>query len=117
MEWYVGRRGINQWPEVDATVQSAEQHTRYRAYCKLAFTYTDRQGDNHAVLTSVSNQTSLYNVGLGDTFPVRYNPAKPSHWFSSESGLLPSGGEKVIVGSVLLLAAYAVIIALNKLLF
>src|ERR1035437_9363474 len=87
MECYVRHRGIDQWPRVDATVKSAVQHPGRFTVCKLVFAYVDLHGELHAVRCGIHNDSSLFNVVQGDTFPVRYNPAKPSQWFSDEYGL------------------------------
>ena len=114
MEWYIRLRGIDQWPEVDAKVQSAVQHIQRFSICKLAFTYLDSRGELHTVRCVVKNDSSLFNVRPGDTFPVRYNPAKPGQWFSDEYGLPTTA--QLVVFVLCLFGFFAIMFGLNALL-
>jgi hypothetical protein len=79
-------RGIDQWTETTATVSSVNRYSAPKSgdLAGITFTYKDGQGEYQSGSYTVDSLTSLYNIERDDTFSIRYNPAKPSEYFSSE---------------------------------
>jgi len=55
-----------------------------RDWADVTFRYTDGDGGYQAGCYTVDSYTSLYNVEADDTFSIRYNPARPEEYFSSD---------------------------------
>jgi hypothetical protein len=80
-------RGVDKWPETQATVVSVDRvvaEGRYAARATVTFSYRPAGGEIQSGTFFVGDQSSLYNLDETDTFPVRYNPARPESFYSSE---------------------------------
>jgi hypothetical protein len=83
-------RGIDRWPETDATVVSYEivSEGGYREAppsAKISFFYHDTSNSLQSGELAVDSLTTLYNLKVNDTFIVRFNPHKPSKYYCSEA--------------------------------
>jgi hypothetical protein len=80
-------RGVNKWPETEATVASVDRVLavgRSAARATVTFTYRPDEGEIQSGIFFVGDQSSLYNLDEGEAFPVRYGPARPERFYSSE---------------------------------
>ncbi|XBH18083.1 hypothetical protein P8935_01845 [Telmatobacter sp. DSM 110680] len=82
-------RRIDRWPETAATVTSTdrfipERWQRGPSEATIGFCYTPDGGEIQSGQFRVDDGCSLFNVDERDTFPIRYDPAHPERYFSSE---------------------------------
>lgn len=89
-QWIKKWRGIDRWPEADATVVSYDVLTegRYREEpptAKVTFFYRDATNSLQSGDFVVDSLTSLYNLQVNDTFQIRYSPGNPSKFYCSEA--------------------------------
>jgi hypothetical protein len=86
-------RGIDKWPEVQATVRSIRLYEelpsrRYEFARKLAevtFAYTDGQRNLQYGWIVVEDSSTLYDAKENDTFSIQVNPARPEQYYSPEA--------------------------------
>jgi hypothetical protein len=82
-------RGVDEWPETMATVTAIDQFKpeswqRGPAEATVIFCYTPDGGEIQSGKFRVDDGCSLFNVEEYDTFFIRYNPAHPESYYSSE---------------------------------
>jgi Protein of unknown function (DUF3592) len=82
-------RGTDRWPETAATVTSndrfiPESWQRGPSEATVVFCYTPDGGEVQSGQFRVDDGCALFNVEESDTFPIRYDPANPERYFSSE---------------------------------
>jgi len=80
-------RGIDKWPETVATVVSVDRVPavgRSPASATITFNYRPKEAEIQSGSFFVGDQSSLYNLDEGDSFPVQYNPTRPERFYSSE---------------------------------
>ena len=80
-------RGVDKWPETEAGVVSVDRiaaEGRYPGRATISFTYRPSGGEIQSGTFIVGDQSSLYNLDEKDSFPVKYNPARPERFYSSE---------------------------------
>jgi hypothetical protein len=83
-------RGIDRWPEADATVVGIEivsegGYRRPPPSARISFFYHDATEFMQSGELVVDNLTSLYNLQANDTFRIRFNPQRPSKFYCSEA--------------------------------
>lgn len=84
-------RGIDRWPETEAKVVSSEivsegGYNQPPPSARIAFYYRDSKEETQSGEMAVDSYTSLYNLQVDDTFTIRFNPRKPSQFYSEEAG-------------------------------
>ena len=92
-ELWARMRGIDKWPEVQATVRAISlyeepPHTLYECARKLAevtFAYIDDRHDLQYGSIVVEDSSTLYDAKENDTFSIRVNPAHPEQYYSPEA--------------------------------
>ncbi|MGA2217914.1 MAG: hypothetical protein ABSG51_07500 [Terracidiphilus sp.] len=92
-EFLLKMRGVDRWPEVQATVRSVKpfeepSYERYEFPRKLAdvtFAYTDSQGELQYGCITVNDGSSLYDAKEDETFSIRVNPTHPEEYYSPEA--------------------------------
>jgi len=82
-------RGIDKWPEADATVVSCEVvseggYQQPPPSVRITFFYRDATQAIQGGDLVADSATSLFNLCVNDTFQVRFNPKRPSQFYSSE---------------------------------
>ena len=91
-------RSIKSWPSTDATVTSTEvvdAGGRSGLSMNVFFQYNAGLGLESGKLFVDSN-SSAYGLTPGETFPIQFNPAKPSSYYCSEAGSLSRTIRRVI---------------------
>lgn len=83
-------RGIARWPETDATVTSYEViseggYKQGPPSARITFFYHDATYSMQSGELVVDSLTSLYNLQVNDTFQIRFDPRRPSKFYSSEA--------------------------------
>ena len=84
-------RGVNTWPETLATVASVTRYEqsvgRYGATQSracISFWYKDGNQDIQSGEFTVDEDSPLFDQQNDSTFAIRYNPARPKVYWSSE---------------------------------
>ncbi len=91
-------RGIKNWPSTDATVTYTavvDAGGRSGLSMNVFFRYNAGLGLESGKLFVDSN-SSVYGLTPGETFPIQFNPAKPSSYYCSEAGSLSRTIRRVI---------------------
>ena len=83
-------RGIDRWPETLATVTVYEivsegGYEKGPPSARLTFFYRDHDNQLQSGEMIVDSFTSLYNISVGDTFPIQFNPKRASKFYTSEA--------------------------------
>jgi hypothetical protein len=89
-------RGMDKWPEVQATVRQIERYEMPvmagmpyyrppRSLADLTFAYVDPGGDHQYGSITVGEESSLYDSQENDTFTIRVNPKYGDQYFSPEA--------------------------------
>jgi hypothetical protein len=74
--------GRNKWPEIEATVTGVDRQTAMPfAIAYIDFSYSPPESETEYGSFEVTGDSQLYNYEIGDTFPIRYNPKKPTEYF------------------------------------
>ena len=113
-------RGINKWPETTATVSSTEivsEGGRSGRTMNIFFSYQTADNSIESGKLFVDDYSSIYGLAENDTFPLQYNPHKPSHFYSKEAKSLSSDIRLVttIVGVVFFIFVMLIqVLANNK---
>ncbi len=88
LDWYVKLRGIDEWPETLATVQSMDfveggygSEGKMPDAQKVCFTYLDRAGNSRSGKVKVYEDADLFFIEEGSDFPIRYNPKRTEKYF------------------------------------
>ena len=88
LDWYVQLRGMDEWPETLATVQSMDfVEGGYGADGKLpdaqkvGFTYHDAAGNSRSGKVNAYEDADLFFIEVGSNFPIRYNPKRTENYF------------------------------------
>jgi hypothetical protein len=86
-------RGIDHWPEVNATVASSEVvseggYKKSLPSVRITFYYHDASGAIQSGELVADSFTSLYNLRVNDTFQVRVNPKRQSQFYAAEANSL-----------------------------
>ena len=106
-------RGIQSWPETQASVIRIDELSRGGRggdWNRVAFTYKPKAADVHAGDLKVNSYSSLFNIAVGDTFPLQYDPRRPDRFYSEESQTLFSRIHYAILALGMLFAAAVLII-------
>jgi len=69
-------RGIDHWPQTEATVVSYELLLKYTDpyAARIGFYYHDQTGAIQSGVLTANSRTSLYNLKVNDTFALVFNP-------------------------------------------
>ena len=108
--WIERLRGVDRWPFVQATVTSVEQTKeggRGGAWRSVFFTYRYRSED-YGGKFSVDSNSSVYEVGVGETFDIQCDPRKPSQYFSEQAQTLFSTLTRIMLIVVLLVILFVI---------
>jgi hypothetical protein len=88
LDWWVRLRGIDEWPDAEATVVSMEfvpgidgADGKSPDAKKIEFTYRDGSGWIRKGTALAQENTDLFFSNTGESFRVRYNPKKPDRYF------------------------------------
>jgi hypothetical protein len=91
-ELWAKMRGVDKWPEMQATVRRVERYelsSRYseepRKLVDVTFAYTDGHGDLQYGWITVDYLSDLFEGKEDDTFPIRVNPAHPDQYYSADA--------------------------------
>jgi hypothetical protein len=87
-------RGYDKWVETTARFESADMQTQSHtdrggnvSYTYSSFdtlVWTDTQGTEHSADFHVPDDSPVYQMIDGDKVTIRYNPAKPDHFYYRE---------------------------------
>src|ERR1700722_7745182 len=93
-------RGIDKWPEATATVTSTEivsEGGRSGRTMNVFFSYQAANKSIESGKLFVDDYSSIYGLTEKETFPIQFNPGKPSHFYCKEAKSLSSDIRRVIV--------------------
>jgi len=86
--------GYDKWPETSARFETADlektAHTdragnvSYTWASQDTIIWIDRLGSTHRASFRVPDDSPIYQMIDGDTVTIRYNPAKPDHYYYRE---------------------------------
>jgi hypothetical protein len=90
-------RGIDPWPEVNATVVSSEVvseggYKKSLPSVRITFYYHDASKLIQSGELVADSFTPLYNLRVNDTFQVRVNQSRPSQFYTVEANSLFNSG-------------------------
>ena len=108
--WIERLRGVDRWPFVQATVTSVQQTSeggRGGAWRRVFFTYRCGSAD-YAGKLSVDSNSSVYELAVGDTFDIQYNPREQSQHFCEEARTLFSTVSRTMLVLVLLFLLFVI---------
>ena len=79
-------RSVDAWPTATATVFSSETVSdggteQGPPTVRITFSYRANSGAIHSGSFTADSLTSLYNLSVGDTFPIHFNPQSPSKFY------------------------------------
>lgn len=97
--------GKNRWPEAEATVTSSDVvseggYRRGWPTARVVFHYRDSTGDVQYGEIVAGSMTSTYNLQVGDTFSIRYNPSAPERFYCPEASSLDIDMNLWVIGGV-----------------
>jgi hypothetical protein len=89
-------RGMDKWPEVQATVRNVERYEMPvmasvpyyqppRSFAELTFDYADPNGDHQYGSITVGEESTLYDAQENDSFTIRVNPDHGDQYYSHEA--------------------------------
>ncbi|MES2393665.1 MAG: DUF3592 domain-containing protein [Acidobacteriota bacterium] len=91
LELWERLRGYDKWPEATARMDRADMETRphYDRSGNVSYTYTssdqiswtDASSTRHSASFRVPESSPLYMLVDGNTVTIRYNPARPGHFY------------------------------------
>ena len=90
LDWYIRFRGIDEWPEAEATaistllvpgIEGGEGRSPDRK--RIDFSYLGPDGCSHKGTVLASEGSDLFYFDVGDSFRVRISPKDSSRYFVS----------------------------------
>ena len=87
-EWVCKLRGIDKWPSTSATVTAVEQvgeGGRAGLSRNVFFRYQPPNAEIQSGKLCVDDNSSVYNVGVAETFYIQFNPAHPGRFYCAEA--------------------------------
>lgn len=95
IEFWERLRGYDKWIETEAKIESSDIHEadiknqygqtmvrEYDAGDRIA--WSDAQGGQHQGKFSADEESPLYQLVDGNTFTIRYNPARPDRFYNRD---------------------------------
>jgi hypothetical protein len=111
-------RGIDRWPETQATVVSIadpggnDNPRNGPPIVRISFFYHDAAGSMQGGDLVADSRTSLYNLHKDEQFPIRFNPRRPEEFSCWEAHDPVTAGIReigLLVGAIAALIAMAVL--------
>jgi len=119
IELWERMRGYDKWVETEATIESCEVRTVEDARveeCDDLMVWTDRDGMRHRAEFTAGEGSPLFQLLVGSTVAIRYNPADPEEYYLRDlqkdrvSGVLAV----VVRGPLLALLAFFIWLLLHS---
>ena len=112
-------RGVNSWPETLATISSVAKYQQSvgkyggtQARSCISFWYRDGHQNIQSGEFTVDEDSPLFNEEKDSTFTIRYNPARPNRYWSTEYS--PTYDRAIYIVLGLLIAGLVVAAVLQK---
>jgi Protein of unknown function (DUF3592) len=85
-EFLARLRGFDKWPIATATVTESELVTTSRAgnWNNFSFYYRPNGSELQSGSLRADSLTSIYALGVGDTFEIQYDPKHPDRFYCKE---------------------------------
>jgi len=80
-------RGLDKWPTATATVTESELVDTPRAgnWNNFSFYYRPNGLELQSGNLKADSLTSIYSLGVGDTFEIQYDPKHPNRFYCKEA--------------------------------